>query len=77
MKAGITLLAVSFFGLLMLSCGHQPTGACVRGSGIATNCGDDFTAAQCNMVGGTAFYQGKTCQQLGLSDRVAKPANSE
>jgi len=77
MKAGITLLAVSFFGLLMLSCGHPPTGACVRGSGIAANCGDDFTAAQCNMVGGTAFYQGKTCQQLGLSDRVAKPANSE
>jgi hypothetical protein len=77
MKAGIMLLAVSFFGLLMLSCGHQPTGACVRGSGIAANCGDDFTAAQCNTIGGTAFYQGQTCKQLGLSARLARPAGLE
>lgn len=77
MRAILILLAISLLGLLVLSCGHQPTGACVRGSGIAANCGDDFTAAQCSMVGGSAFYQGQTCAQLGLSARLARPANSE
>lgn len=77
MKASAMLLAVSLLGLLILSCGHQPTGACVRGSGIAANCGDDFTSAQCSMVGGSAFYQGQTCAQLGLSARLARPANSQ
>jgi hypothetical protein len=77
MKASLMMIVVSLLALLILSCGHQPTGACVRGSGIAANCGDDFTAAQCNTVGGTAFYQGQTCKQLGLSARLARPAGLE
>ncbi len=77
MKSSLGMLAVSSLALLILSCGHQPTGACVRGSGIAANCGDDFTAAQCSMAGGTAFYQGQTCKQLGLSARLASTARLE
>jgi hypothetical protein len=60
-------LTVFLMAMLTVSCGHQPTGACVRGAGIGATCGDGFTAAQCSMVGGTAFYQGQTCQQLGLA----------
>lgn len=71
MKRNLMPLAVSLLALPILSCGHQPTGACVRGSGIAANCGDDFTAAQCSLVGGTAFYQGQTCQQIGFTARRA------
>lgn len=67
-------LTLFLMALLLVSCGHQPTGACVRGSGVAANCGDDFTAGQCSLVGGS-FYQGQTCQQLGFSAGLAKPTN--
>lgn len=66
-------LTVFFVALLMASCGRQPTGACVRGAGIAATCGDDFSSGQCSLVGGTAFYPGQTCQQLGFSSGSAKP----
>lgn len=70
-----TLMQLTFLSLalLMASCGNQQKGACVRGTGVAANCGDDFTAGQCSLINGTAFYPGKTCQQLGFSSASAKP----
>ena len=67
MKRNFMLLTVFLMALWTVSCGHQPTGACVRAAGIVSNCADGLTAAQRSMGGGTAFYQGQTCQQLGLA----------
>ena len=46
--------------------GGNPTGACVRGSGVSASCGDDFSSGQCTVVNGSGFYEGKTCKDLGF-----------
>jgi len=67
-----SMLTVVFAAMLSASCGSHPTGACARAAGTVSNCADGYTASQCTMAGGTAFYEGKTCQQLGLkADRRA------
>jgi len=66
MRKNFMRLLEFFIVFLMVSCGGQPTGACVQGSGIGAHCGDGFTAATCSMMGNSTFYQGKTCKQLGF-----------
>jgi hypothetical protein len=49
------------------SCGggsNDSKGACVGGPN-PNACGDDFTAAQCDLVNGDTFHEGKTCRELG------------
>ena len=46
--------------------GSPATGACVSGSGATARCGDDYTQAQCNLVNGEHFYEGRTCKDLGF-----------
>lgn len=45
--------------------GDNDKGACVRGTGISSTCGDDFTAGQCDLVNGT-FHGNKSCSDLGF-----------
>jgi len=66
MSKNFMRLLLLFIVLLVLSCGSQPTGACVQGSGIGAHCGDGFTAATCSMMGDSTFYQGQSCKQLGF-----------
>lgn len=62
------LLSAAFVALWVAACGggDPPKGACVRGSGPGASCGDDFTDAQCNLVNGDRFYEGRTCRDLGF-----------
>lgn len=54
------------FIFLASGCGDKRKGACVRGSGITSTCGDDFTVEQCDYMNGT-FYENETCADLGYS----------
>lgn len=56
----------ALLGLASCGGGDDPKGACVRGSGVGATCGDDFTYAQCNLVNGDKFYEGRTCRDLGF-----------
>lgn len=53
-------------------CSAPEKGACIRGSGPTATCGNDFTDAQCILVNGDEFHEGKTCRELGFG----KPTRS-
>jgi hypothetical protein len=63
------LIAVALLAALVQSAcggGGPSKGACVRGSGVTATCGDDFTTDTCRLVNGDAFYEGKSCKDLGF-----------
>lgn len=50
----------------LCGCSAPEKGACIRGTGVTATCGDDFTDAQCNLVNGDEFHEGRTCRELGF-----------
>lgn len=66
-RAGLPVL-VAALAVAASGCGGKdPSGACVRGSGILATCGDDFSAAQCEFIGGDSWYEGRSCADLGFT----------
>ena len=68
MKPSQKLWASAVLGLTITLLACSPAkGACIRGTGVTQSCGNDFTSASCDFIGGNAFHESRTCEDLGFS----------
>ncbi len=67
MKPNLKMLVSVVVGLTITSIGcAPPKGACTTGSGVTARCINNFTSGTCNPSLDGTFYEGMTCEDLGL-----------